>query len=123
MRRAFLSIRDRLDRVGVLLSGLCAVHCLLGVLLVSMLGFGGELILAPEIHRIGLALAVAVGMVTIGLGVRRHGQLGPLLIGACGIALMSGALLAGHGVAEAVLTICGVALVATAHIRNLRHAC
>lgn len=123
MRRALLSIRDRLDRVGVLLSGLCAVHCLLGVVLVSLLGFGGELILAPEIHRVGLALAIVVGIVTIGLGVRRHGQLGPLVIGACGIALMSGALLAGHGVAEAVLTIAGVALVAAAHIRNLRHAC
>lgn len=123
MRRALLSIRDRLDRVGVLLSGLCAVHCLLGVVLVSLLGFGGELILAPEIHRIGLALAIVVGIVTVGLGVRRHGQLGPLVIGACGIALMSGALLAGHGVAEAALTIAGVALVAAAHIRNLRHAC
>lgn len=123
MQRAFLSIRDRLDRVGVLLSGLCAVHCLLGIVLVSMLGFGGELFLAPEIHRVGLALAVIVGIVTIGLGVRRHGQLGPLLIGAFGIALMSAALLAGHGAAEVVLTIAGVALVAVAHIRNLRHAC
>ena len=123
MQRAFLSIRDRLDRVGVLLSGLCAVHCLLGLLLVSVLGFGGELFLAPEIHRVGLALAVVVGTVTIGLGVRRHGQLGPLLIGAFGIALMSAALLAGHGAAEVVLTIAGVALVAAAHIRNLRHAC
>ena len=33
MRRAILSIRDRLDRAGVLLSGLCAVHCLAGLLL------------------------------------------------------------------------------------------
>ena len=123
MRSALLSIRDRLDRVGVLLSGLCALHCLLGVVLVTLLGFGGELLLAPEIHRIGLGLAVAVGMVTLGLGVRRHGQLGPLLIGACGIGLMTGALLVGHGPAEAALTIAGVALVAAAHIRNLRHAC
>ena len=122
MRRALLSIRNRLDGAGVLLSGLCAVHCILGIVLVSLLGLGGEVLLSPDIHRIGLALAVLVGAVTLGLGVRHHGQFGPLVIGGCGIALMAGALAVGHGAAEAVLTIAGVALVATAHIRNLRHA-
>jgi hypothetical protein len=122
MPRAFLSIRDRLDSAGVLLSGLCAVHCLLGIVLVSFLGLGGELLLSPAIHRVGLALAVLVGLVTLGLGVLRHGQTGPLLIGAGGIVLMASALAAGHGLPEALLTISGVALVATAHIRNLRHA-
>lgn len=122
MTRVILSIRDRLDRVGVLLSGLCALHCVLGVLLVSALGLGGQALLAPEIHEIGLALAVLVGVFTLGLGVLRHGQAGPLLIGTGGIVLMASALVVGHGPQEAVLTIAGVALVATAHIRNLRHA-
>ena len=53
----------------------------------------------------------------------RHGRTGPALIGALGIALMAGAVLSDHGPAEAFLTIPGVALVAYAHIRNLRHAC
>ncbi|MFA7602256.1 MAG: MerC domain-containing protein [Novosphingobium sp.] len=122
MTRVILSIRDRLDRVGVLLSGLCALHCLLGLLLVSVLGLGGQMLLAPEIHEIGLALAVLVGAVTLGLGVMRHGQTGPLLIGTGGIVLMASALVVGHGPGEAALTIAGVALVAIAHIRNLRHA-
>jgi hypothetical protein len=122
MTRMFFVIRDRLDGAGVLLSGLCALHCIAGIVLVSVLGLGGELLLSPAIHRVGLALAVLVGVLTLGLGVRRHGQLGPLVLGACGIALMAAALAAGHGVPEAVLTIAGVALVATAHIRNLRHA-
>jgi hypothetical protein len=122
MRDAILSIRNRLDGVGVLLSGLCAVHCLLGLLLVSLLGLGGQFLLSPEIHRVGLALAVAVGLVTIGLGALRHGRLEPLLLGACGIALMALAVIAGHGPQEAALTISGVALVAFAHIRNLRPA-
>ena len=122
MRDAILSIRNRLDGVGVLLSGLCMVHCLLGLLLVSLLGLGGGLLLAPEIHRVGLALAVAVGVVTIGLGALRHGRIEPLAIGACGIALMAAAVLAGHGPQEAFLTIAGVGLIAFAHIRNLRAA-
>lgn len=122
MRDAILSIRNRLDGLGMMLSGLCAVHCLLGLVLVSVLGLGGGLLLAPEIHRVGLALAVGIGVLTLGLGALRHGKLEPLLIGAGGIALMSLALITGHGPAEAFLTIAGVGLVATAHIRNLRHA-
>ncbi len=120
MPPALLSIRDRMDRFGVLLSGLCAVHCILGVLLVGVLGLGGQVLLAPEIHRIGLALAVVVGFLSIGLGVRRHGRIEPLVLGGTGLALMTAALFVGHGTPEAVLTIGGVALVALAHIRNLR---
>lgn len=122
MQRALLSIRRRLDRTGIVLSGLCAAHCILGLVAVSVLGAGGGLLLAPEIHELGLALAIVVGIATIGLGVVRHGRLAPLAVGVCGLALMGAALAVGHGVSEGVLTICGVTLVAAAHIRNLRHA-
>jgi hypothetical protein len=122
MSRVFLSIRDRLDRAGVLLSGLCALHCVLGIVLVSGLGLGGQALLAPAIHEMGLALAIVVGVITLGLGVLRHGQVWPLVIGAGGLALMASALTVDHGLPEALLTIAGVSLVALAHIRNLRHA-
>lgn len=119
MQRAFFSIRDRMDRFGVLLSGLCALHCVLGVVLVGVLGLGGQVLLAPEIHRVGLALAVVVGFVSIGFGVMRHGRIAPLILGGAGLSLMTGALFVGHGLPEAVLTIAGVALVAAAHLTNL----
>ena len=122
MRDAILLIRDRLDRVGMMLSGLCAAHCVLGILLVSFLGLSGGALLSPEIHRVGLVLAIIVGIATIGLGALRHGALGPLAMGATGIALMASAIAVGRGLPEAVLTIAGVALVALAHMRNLRHA-
>ncbi len=121
MRQAFLSIRGRLDRVGVILSGLCALHCLAGLMLVAGLGLGGGLLLSPEIHRVGLALAIAVGSVTLVFGVIRHGDPVPLQVGAAGLGLMAVALFVGHGTAEAVLTIMGVTLLAWAHLRNLRH--
>ena len=98
------------------------MHCLIGMLLVSALGLGGEMFLAPEWHRIGLALAILVGAVAIGLGVLRHGQLKPLVIAAAGLGLMSMALVVEHGVREAVLTVLGVSLVGWAHMLNLRHA-
>ena len=117
-------IRNRLDRVGVLLSGLCALHCVAGLLLVAGLGLGlgGEVLFAPEIHRVGLALAIVVGAITLVLGVVRHGDPRPLQIGAAGLGLMIVAMVVGHGTAEAVLTIGGVTLLAWAHLRNLRHA-
>lgn len=120
MRDAMLLIRNRLDRVGVLLSGLCALHCLAGLLLVAGLGLGGEFILAPVIHRVGLALAIIVGAATLVIGVSRHRDPLPLQVGAAGIGLMIVALLVGHGTPEAVLTIAGVALLAWAHLRNIR---
>ena len=120
MRSTIALIRSRLDRVGILLSGLCAVHCVLGLVLVSVLGLGGGVLLSPEIHRVGLVLAVLIGAVSLGFGVARHGRTGPLVIGGVGLTLMLGGVLVPHGTPEAVLTICGVGLVAFAHIRNIR---
>ena len=120
MRDAIPLIRGRLDRFGVLLSGLCALHCLAGLLLVAGLGLGGQFLFAPMIHRVGLALAVGVGAVTLVIGVIRHRDPKPLQVGGAGLALMTVALFVGHGTEEAVLTIAGVALLAWAHWRNLR---
>ena len=122
MSAVLLSIRNKMDRAGVVLSGLCAVHCLLGIVLVSALGLGGQALLSPRIYEAGLILAIAIGAVTLGLGALRHGAIGPLAAGAAGIVLMVAGLASGHGLAEALFTIAGVALVAGAHIRNLRRA-
>ena len=122
MRSAFLSIRDRLDRVGVLLSGLCMLHCIAGIVLVAGLGLGGEVLLSPAFHRMGRALAILTGAITLVMGVARHGDPRPLQAGGAGIAMMTVALFVGHGIEEAVLTIVGVSLLAWAHLRNLRCA-
>ena len=121
MAETLRQLRDRFDRVGILLSGLCAVHCLATLLLVAVLGLGGGVLLSPAIHRIGLALAIVVGGIGLGFGVARHGRREPLLLGIAGLLLMGTALATGHGPAEAALTIAGVGLVALAHWRNVRH--
>jgi len=122
MTFADLSKRDRFDRAGIVLSGLCAVHCVLGIIIVSALGLGGGLLLSPGIHEAGLVLAVLIGAASLGLGLVRHGRTGPLITGVAGLALMAAAIAVGHGFAEAILTISGVILVALAHLSNLRHA-
>ena len=119
--------RSKLDRLGVLLSGLCAVHCIAGLVLVRVLGIGslgvGEVLLNPAIHRIGLVMAVAIGVVTLGFAAHRHRRPDLIVLGGTGLALMAAGLIAPHGTAEAVLTIGGVGLLATAHVRNLRRGC
>jgi MerC mercury resistance protein len=65
-------IRDRLDRIGVLLSCLCLIHCVLGLVLVAGLGVGAGALLDPSIHRVGLLLATVVAAVAIGVGAIRH---------------------------------------------------
>lgn len=115
-------IRSRFDRIGVALSALCAVHCVSGLVLATFLGLGGGMLLDPRIHEWGLAAAIGVGLFGLGFGALRHRQIGALVTGAIGLALMALALAVSHGAGEAVLTIAGVALVALAHLHNLRHA-
>ncbi len=115
-------IRDRLDRVGVLLSCLCLVHCVLGLVLVAGLGLGATFLLDPAIHRFGLLLATLVAGVAIGVGAIRHRRAKPFVVAMTGLSFMGGPLAVRPGTAEAVLTVIGVILVATGHILNLRKA-
>jgi hypothetical protein len=120
MDLTLLRIRGRMDRLGMLLSGLCAVHCILGVVVVAGLGLSGGLLLNPAIHRVGLLLATIIAAVAIGLGALRHRRRAPFVVAMTGLTFMGGALAVGHGVDEAVLTVIGVALVAAGHVLNVR---
>jgi len=118
-------IRDRLDRMGLALSCLCAVHCVATVVAVAALGLGGSFLLNPAIHRVGLALAMLIAGVAIGLGAIRHRRRAPFVVAMMGLSFMGGGLAVPHGTEEAVLTIIGVSLLALGHVlnvRGLRHA-
>ncbi len=116
------SIRHRFDRLGLLFAGLCAVHCVATIVVVSVVGVGGHFLLAPEIHEVGLMLTVIFSAFAIGWGVLVHRKLAPTVLAVAGLASMAGALLVGHGTPEVILTIIGVALVAAGHWINLRAA-
>ena len=121
MANAFISsIRTSIDRAGITLSALCAVHCLATVVLVSTLGIGGELLGNPLIHEIGLALAMIIAAVAIGIGALRHRRAVPFVTAMTGLSFMGGALAVPQGAEEALLTIIGVGLVSLGHILNLR---
>lgn len=120
MQQALLTIRDRLDRTGIILSGMCALHCVLSIVAVSALGLGSQALFAPWVHRVGLGLALVIGVFTLAYGAVRHSRFDNLGIGAVGLGMMGAALFVEHGPGEAVMTIAGVSLVAYAHFRNLR---
>jgi hypothetical protein len=113
-------LRARVDRLGILLSCLCALHCVAGVVLVAGLGVGGGLLLHPAIHRAGLVVATIIAAAAIGLGALRHRRRAPFVVAMTGLSFMGGALAVGHGPDEMVLTIIGVVLVAAGHLLNLR---
>ncbi|MCL9997966.1 MAG: MerC domain-containing protein [Erythrobacter sp.] len=114
------SLRRRLDQLGIGLAGLCVLHCLATLLVVSALGLGGHFLLDENIHRIGLLLALIVAALAIGRGMLRYGRRGPFYVALGGLALMGIALLVPHGTNEFLLTLTGVAIVAAAHWMNLR---
>ncbi len=114
------SNRRRLDLIGMILSALCALHCMAGIIIVAVLGLGGGLLMDPIVHRVGLALAMLIAAVAIGIGAVRHRRAGPFVVAMMGLSFMGGALAVDHGAEEAVLTIIGVGLVAIAHFLNLR---
>lgn len=114
------SLRRRLDQLGIGLAGLCVVHCLATLLLVSALGLGGHYLLDENIHRLGLVLALIVAALAIGRGMLASGRRTPFLVALAGLALMGVALLVPHGTNEFLLTLSGVAIVAGAHWMNLR---
>lgn len=119
MNDSHTSIRRQLDRVGVALAGLCALHCVLTVIVVSALGLGGHFLLLPALHRIGLALALVIAAVAIGWGAMKHRRRGPFITAILGLAFMGAALVIPHGTGEFVLTLIGVSLVALGHLLNM----
>ena len=120
MGHSFPTIRGRLDRAGMVLSSLCAVHCVLGIVIVAGLGLGGGLLLDPVIHRVGLLLATLIAGVAIGIGAIQHRRPLPFVVAMMGLTFMGGGLAVEHGIEEAVLTIIGVTLVSAGHLLNIR---
>lgn len=109
-----------LDRAGIWLSAMCAVHCVTSALLLTALASVGGMFLSPIVHEVGLMLAILLGAVALGLGMIRHGYMMPLAIGSFGLGMMAGALSLDHGTTEMVATLAGVLTLALGHDLNAR---
>ena len=112
------------DRIAVLISGLCLVHCISTMIFVALLSTAGGALLDPLIHEIGIGIAIALGMFTLGRGVLDHGYIMPAALGGLGLGMMMGAITLGHqgnhGEAEVLFTMLGVGVLALGHDLNYR---
>jgi len=109
----------RLDRLAVGLSGLCAVHCVATAVLLGVLASAGGLLGRPIIHEVGLTLAMLLGTVALGRGIREHGFVLPSAVGIAGLAIMAYAMTLHESGLEPAFTIVGVAVLALGHRLNM----
>lgn len=117
---------DRWDRWGLVLSSLCALHCLLTPILLLSLPVWGSVLEQEWVH-IGLAFFVLpVGLYAFFSGYRHHADKRVLALGLVGLALIVGATVVPHEWVEFqeldVVTIAGSLLLMTGHLLN-RRAC
>jgi len=113
-----LSVR-RLDRIAIALSALCTVHCVATAVLLALVASAGGLLGNPIIHEVGLSLAMVLGAVALGRGIRDHGFVLPSLVGATGLVTMALGLSLHDSGYEPVFTIVGVLILALGHRLNV----
>jgi hypothetical protein len=112
------------DRVGMVGSVLCAVHCaLLPVLVAGLpaLGLGGTAWV--DFDQAFVVFATLLGISTLMVGYRRHRTLRPWLLLLPGLALVWTGAFTGlhtHTLDHALIMVAGGLLIAAAHLANLR---
>jgi hypothetical protein len=110
---------SRLDRIAMGLSGLCAVHCVATAVLLGLLASAGGMLGKPIIHEVGLTLAMILGAIALGRGIREHGFLLPSTVGVTGLGIMGYAMTLHETGYEPAFTILGVAVLALGHRLNM----
>jgi hypothetical protein len=109
----------RLDRIAMGLSGLCLVHCVTTAVLLALLASAGGFLGRPIFHEVGLTLAMIIGAVALGRGVREHGFVLPAAVGVFGLGIMAVALSLPEGGLEPIYTVAGVMILALGHRLNV----
>ena len=119
-------IKDKLwwDRLGITLSVVCLVHCLMLPFAVAALPFVAAQWLQASSFHVAMALVLLpVALLAVVPGVRRHGRVSVVAAMAAGLSLLSTAAFAGERLLsrewEIGLTLAGGAILVTAHAVNL----
>ncbi|MEE3306078.1 MAG: MerC domain-containing protein [Pseudomonadota bacterium] len=119
------------DRLAMLLSSLCVVHCLLTpILLISIPALAGVSILNDEtFHQILLFFVLPIGVFALSLGYLHHKNKWVVFAGVFGLTLLSSPLLVewiglGHEVlgqyGEVTITVIASFIIVGAHLINYR---
>ena len=114
------------DKWGMVISTLCAIHCLLTPVLLFALPVLGEVFESEWVH-LGMALfVVPIGIYAFWSGYKHHKKNYLLALGLLGVTLVGGASIAPHSwvdfFGDHVVVIVGSCLLILAHFLN-RRAC
>jgi hypothetical protein len=116
------SLRRR-DRLGLVLSFACLLHCLLTPLLVTVLPLFGLGLLASDgfhaVFAVGVLLAAALALIP---GFRVHRRVSVPALGIGGVVSVSAGAFMTYGGTETLLTVIGSLMLVWAHFTNLRLA-
>ncbi len=119
----YRKIGSRLDSIGMTASTLCAIHCAVVPILLTLLPLVGLGFLANQLFEWGMiVLALLLGVSSIFLSYfRTHHRIVPLLLLVAGFVL----IIAGHiylkGWVEAIIVPAGGLTIAFAHFINFKY--
>jgi hypothetical protein len=114
---------SRWDRIGVIVSGICLVHCLFLPILVATLPLWPMAdSLHDWLHPVFALLLIPITLMAVRSGLLKHDQKSPAFLLGSGLLVILGAALWGHYTpgfaAESVLTLAGSGLLIGGHWRN-----
>ena len=120
-----MTVIGMLDRSAIVLSTICAVHCLTVPLAVVMMPAAFTYWFADDhFHFLLLYLVLPTSTLAIGLGCGRHRTFKVIAWGSAGLGLLVLGALLGHDLlgelGEKGITLLGAGLVVLAHVHNFR---
>lgn len=110
------------DQIGISLSGMCLIHCVLTPLFIMMTPFiGAGFWSSHGLHESIIYLVIPTAVIALAVGCTRHRDFWVGFIGVMGISVLTIAVLVTHqlgGNFVDILTIIGSMLIISAHYRN-----
>jgi hypothetical protein len=120
-----ISAKKAWDKLGILLSTLCIVHCAGLLVLPLLLPALGALFHSPWIHRTFAVFILVITPMAFMPGYRRHGMTRVLVQAGIGIALVLTGVATDGLFSELTTHLCSVAgsvMLVSAHVQNLHHS-
>jgi hypothetical protein len=116
-----IKVENVTDKLAIMLSIACAIHCLALPLILLLLPSFAVLTLNNEAFHLWMVLIVLpTSVYALFMGCKQHKRYRLLFIGFCGLVLLVLAILLGNEFWEKVLTLLGTVIIASGHYWNYR---
>ena len=113
-------LQERADKLGIITSTGCALHCAAGAALGGATGFG-RVFADERVETAAVTIALLVACGALSVGYRRHRRVVPGVLGLVGASTWIAAGLAHDAeLVELALSVSGALMLAVAHWLNLR---